>query len=325
MRPTNSSYRLAWFSTGVSLTGIMFTFLVSEWPVMLQLGILVVGVCLIGLPHGALDHLFGRKLYESTWGRWWCIPFLSWYGFIALSVALGWWFIPIITLLSFVSLAIVHFGAEERPKTLLPRVVWWPVALLTGSMLSGVQAIAQPIELTRLINEIVPTSVTISASTVEQLGWVWAAVAIPCFVVLAAWYLKQSVQGDLYVLAELSRLVTLAVALAMTPPLVGFVIYFCGWHSLLGWLDLIDSAEREHPGNGLRLVVQAAWPTTFATILVGLLAAAFFGSGMATEVVATRTVFIVLSCVAVPHLALHTLLTLKDVRRLSFSIQARPA
>lgn len=315
--------RLAVLSTISSAFGVSVTLMAGFWPMSWQLALLLIGVSLIGLPHGALDHLFGRELFVENWKQWWFVPFLGMYGAIALLVVAGWWLAPLMTLGGFILLAAIHFAAEELPEELVPHVACWPAALLTGSLLSGVQAVAHPQELAGLINAIIPTGASVAAESIQALGWTWATVAIPGLIVLVGWYFWQSAQGIRRAFVEAIRLLSLVAALVVTPPLVGFVIYFCGWHSLLGWSDLISAAEQEHPGRGFRLVAQAAWPTTLATVAMGLGGATIFGAGLTLDTAAIRTVFIVLSSVAVPHLALHTLLILKDVHYFSFSAVSR--
>ena len=69
-------------------------------------------ILIIGVSHGALDHLKGKKLLtilniEKTY-----IFYLS-YILIALSVILIWTILPAITLIIFLAVASFHFGKED--------------------------------------------------------------------------------------------------------------------------------------------------------------------------------------------------------------------
>ena len=74
---------------------------------------LAAAVCLVGVPHGGLDHWTGKSVFGERFGNRWWIPFLSGYLVVGAIVAAGWFVQPLITAIAFFLIAAWHFGLED--------------------------------------------------------------------------------------------------------------------------------------------------------------------------------------------------------------------
>ncbi len=317
---------------GLSLTVGSISLLGVVIPLWLQAVLLVGIVAAVGVPHGGLDHRFGQMLLQDRCGRWWPLGFFLGYGIVAGCVLIAWWAAPWVTALGFVFVAALHFGIEELEPGLLPAYLqgsWitWPIALLTGSLMSGLQALCSPAPLAELLTVVIPHShLGVSGQQVFALGLLWACVALPALALLIGFYLRRGLaslvsQGSRVsradqrrCLLEAGRLASLCFVLAVTEPLVGFLVYFCGWHSIRGWLELLEQTAPNNPARGVRSLIAATAPLTVATIVLAGLGSLAWSQQLSSPQVGIRTVFLVLSAIAVPHLLLHVLVHGRDVR-----------
>jgi len=88
----------------------------AVWPdpaLPVQLAVTAAAVGLLGLPHGAVDHLYGRARFAPRFGRAWPAVFAAGYlGLAALVVAL-WLVVPAVALIGSRARGPRHFGAED--------------------------------------------------------------------------------------------------------------------------------------------------------------------------------------------------------------------
>lgn len=283
-------------------------------PVGFMVCCMAAAVSLIGLPHGADDSRVGLQLLDRILGcsrsafrdpaiRY--LRFLVAYLSVAGAVVAGWYWMPVLTILVFFALSAWHFGSEEEWLGLKENWARIPIAIACGGMVIWVPILFQTDAVEGLLRIIIPGDTHVpwssgqSASAVIQI---LQPVSIAC---LAIWTMGliggswSSCWSSRAVAIQRIRVVLLFALLATTNPLLGFTVYFCGWHSIG---ELIRFARQNGTNAVLRLV-----PMT--VVAIGCFAAAFLvwqwtGSQLWSENL-TRTIFIGLSAVAVPHLLLH--------------------
>ena len=89
---------------------------------------------------------------------------------------------------------------------------------------------------------------------------------------------------------------------ALTPIPISFAIYFCGWHSVRG----LNTLMRENQMT-LGELSLATLPMSVGAVALTCLGMWFWYSGREIGLELTRTLFLGLSAMAVPHLALHAI------------------
>ena len=110
--------------------------------------------------------------------------------------------------------------------------------------------------------------------------------------------------------AELAAIVALHV---VAPPLIAFLTYFCGWHSIRHALELADDLEPGRLGDGLRRFVREAAPMTLTTVAAALLASvALVLTDIELDSLLASIIFIGLSVLTVPHMAMMALARAAD-------------
>ncbi len=251
---------------------------------------LAAAVGVVGMPHGGLDHLVGRAVFRPHVGRWWRPAFLLAYLSVAAVVVAGWFAAPAVTVGLFFLISAVHFGDD-------PEQSWF--ATLDGGLVVWVPLLARPDEVAGLLAWVIPggdvEAVRRSVGDVQPLLWVLAATFVGHRIVLL-------IHGRVWAAA---RPAVFAGLFVVVPVLVGFGLYFCGWHSVREMAALSRRANPGRPRWGLLNVVRLAAPRAGLAVVGTGLAAWWFAAGRELTPVVVQAVFLGLSAVAVPHILLH--------------------
>ena len=272
------------------------------------LAVLVAGV---GLPHGAADHLFARPRLEPLCGAAWAAVFLAAYLAVAAGVVAGWFGAPAATIVVFFLASAWHFGQEEPDLAIGPRrlrplfrfargglVIWLPLVVHTADV-SRILAVVTPGEAGRGVDEAV----------FGLKGFSWAMLAVASL----GWVLEVLKAGRAggrlrrVLLTDSAVVASFAVLFAIASPLVGFLAFFCGWHSVRGLRRL----RRERGETWARLGRSLAPMTVASIALITATAWLLFREPRIDDTL-LRATFIGLSGLAVPHLVLHGVAPLID-------------
>jgi Brp/Blh family beta-carotene 15,15'-monooxygenase len=270
-------------------------------------GLLALLVAVIGRPPGAADHRFAQPRLEPRLGAAWWAVFLGGYLAIAIVVVLGWFLAPAATILVFFLASAWHFGQEEpdlmpgpgraRSARLVCRmargglVIWVPVALRTNEVVR-ILSLTAPRGAGPEIQRAVDMLVVCSWVMLTIAAVVWARRML---VAVAASGRRRRV-----LLLDGLLEASFVTLFAATPPVAGFLVYFCGWHSVRG----LGRLRRELGETRWQLAASLA-PMTAAAI--GLIAVATWLVLRAPtwEDTLVRATFVGLSALALPHLVLH--------------------
>jgi len=248
----------------------------------LSLGLLVAGVVLLGLPHGALDPMVAKESFGDRQGL--TLPlFYTLYAGAALLYTLVWWKWPAFGLASFLSIAAYHFGSDwEDRGSLLSRCAY-------GSAIVTLPALSHPTQVAEVYQAlgVVHPLLLIQVSTVVAVFAGCAAVAS------AAW---RRGGGDL-----MEQLCIVAGAMLLQP-LLFFVCYFALLHSPRHLFETARSVGISH----LATIARATAPILLATML---LAAVFLAvqQGRRVDSRILYVVFVGLAALTVPHMILERL------------------
>lgn len=247
----------------------------------LQAALLVPLVAVLGVPHGALDVHMARRLWplDRPAMRW---AFGSGYLAVAAGVLVLWLLQPAIALAAFLIYSAAHFAGDWRAE------LAWPVRLAAGSAVVALPAWRFDAQVSDLFALLASPEAAVGATS-------WLATAAP-------WLALAAVGGAILQRrwGPATEMAALGVLAAAVPPLIYFVIYFCGLHSPRHFIETLAQL-----GLGVRAGVAAALPLTALTlVLAGVAATLMVQRGVPLEAVALETVFIGLAALAVPHMVL---------------------
>ena len=269
--------------------------------------VLALLVAVVGLPHRAADHRFARSRLEPLLGPAWWGAFLAGYLAIAGAVVLGWFLAPAATILVFFLASAWHFGQEEpdlapgqrgakqlRQAFRVARgglVIWVPVALQTD-------------EVVRILSLTAPRGfapeIQWAVDALVACSWVMLAIAGVAWGWEALLAIASEGRRRRVLLLDTFMVASLVLLFAWANPVVGFLIYFCGWHSARGLRRL----RRELGESWWQLAASLAPMTALAIGLVGFATCLLLRAPTWNDTL-IRATFVGLSAVALPHLLLH--------------------
>lgn len=180
-------------------------------------------LCIIGIPHGANDHLY-RK--DQTWFG--MAKFLGVYLGIIAAYIMVWYFLPLAALILFFAVSFHHFGQsnfENERVWYLPSILWgilllaFPVILHFEEALLIFKSMIGQGNFNELIFEVKP---------LKLVGWQIATLGLLSFIYLISIYIYQKQNFLKY----LFQLILISLWYFFTPLLFGFILVFCLWHAL---------------------------------------------------------------------------------------------
>lgn len=265
---------------------------------------LAILVALIGVPHGALDHWVGQRLFRPAFGRFWGVAFFSIYLTVALFTVVGWFVLPATTILVFFLISAWHFGMEER-YMVEGGWVRHVLAIASGGMIIWMPALCRGDDVVKLLITIAPIdhvpAITFCVGIVAAAAGILAPLSVfDCIRQDLQFVRKEREWFNFIFESNCFRMLSFALLCFIAHPLVSFTVYFCGWHSVRGLHHLTESL-----GESVFDVYRKLLPLTFVALGLVVVGALVWSTSATIEASLIRTVFIGLSGLAVPHLCLH--------------------
>lgn len=274
-------------------------------------GLLTLLVAVVGLPHGAADHRFARPLLEPIVGIAWLPAFLVGYAAAMAAVVCGWFVAPAATIVVFFLTSAWHFGAEEPRLPVGPRWLRPVFRFARGGLVIWAPLVFRGGEVGEILGLVTPGSAgpaaLEAAGRLTACSWVMLAIAAAGWVMQGLTAAGRTGRTRRALLLDNALVASLVLLFAFASPLVGFIVYFCAWHSARGLRRLRIALGETWP----ELAASLAPLTAGAIALIGLVA--WFGlRGQGWNETLVRATFVGLSAVAMPHLLLHGLAPLLD-------------
>ena len=260
----------------------------------------------IGVSHGSLDHIKGKKLLELFNIQKTYLFFLI-YIIVALAIIFIWVLFPSITLLLFLIVASYHFGKEDtvfKLKKSFPRneILFF---------FKGSTIIIAPLLFQRdSTNEIFAT---LNFYVFESLFFNDFTLII--FLVLSFFsntYLSKGKSTDFKNIMILDYFSVVILNFFLTPVLA-FTIYFCFLHSIRHSFGLINELDRSFK-KGLKKFIKKAIPLTLVTGLIFLISIYFLNNLYKIDEAIYKVIFIGLASLTFPHILLEYLIEKNEKR-----------
>ena len=260
----------------------------------LQLGLAAIFIGLVGIPHGAIDHILFLQNNKETSP----VKFYAFYFGLILLVIGIWIYSPIVGLVGFLALSAYHFGQSQFAKykgiqkpAKIFLYITWGLAILSGLC---------------VFNQTEILSITSSAADLLKIkpvfeGSTFHSLLVVCSISFAAVILSyRHTLGIKTVLYELAVFGLIQLSLALNPLLIGFSIYFASlhsWHVLQQEFSFLSKRMKKF--NWYNFVALLT-PYTLVS-LVGLVMLLALSHFEVINVSKTLVVFITISALTLPH------------------------
>ena len=256
----------------------------------------------IGVSHGSLDHVKGKKLFNILNISKISIFYFS-YILIAILVIIIWIKIPFISLMCFLLVASYHFGKEDT-QFLMNENSYFNQLLF---FLKGLLIIAAPMffhfDETIIIFKLLLVDNEIFYSTLE---FIEVNKILPIVIILSSLssiclFLRKFEIKKFIVFLDYFSILVLNYYLT---PLVAFTIYFCFLHSIRHSITLIYEIDKNDFKNGLKIFGQKALPLTVLTAIFCLIGLYLLNNNYDFNSSILKIIFIGLASLTFPHILL---------------------
>ena len=259
-------------------------------------------ILIIGVSHGSLDHIKGKKLLRLFNIKSTYIFYIT-YILIAAIVILTWIIFPSITLIVFLIIASYHFGKEDtqfliNEKTYFTQILFFfkGFLLILAPLYFHFQETIAIFKLLLIDNEVFYSSLNfIESNKVIQIGIICSTLS-SIFLFLMNFEIKKFV-----VFLDYFSILILNYYLS---PLIAFTVYFCFLHSIRHSISLAIDLDSNSLVNGFRLFVKKALPLTILTAIFSFIALYLLEYSYNLDSAILKIIFIGLASLTFPHILL---------------------
>jgi Brp/Blh family beta-carotene 15,15'-monooxygenase len=284
------SFSLVWWSENINL---FFTI-----PVCFFL------ILTMGISHGALDHVKGKKVLNFYKMQNIIIFYIS-YLIVSIFILILWVFLPTITLSIFLLVASYHFGKEdseimETYESILLKFIFF----IKGSLIISAPLIFQykeTVAIFELLNFDIDHLSFLSDEGIIRVFF-YSGVLSNVYFLIGRGNLRNN-GGFIFF-----DLLSINLLYYFLSPLVAFTLYFCFIHSFRHSVSLINQLDKSNFQKGFRRFVAKALPLSVITAILFLFAAYFLGNYYVLDAAISKVIFIGLASLTFPHILLEYLL-----------------
>ncbi len=253
----------------------------------------------LGISHGALDHIKGKKLikllnYKST------ITFYILYIFTGLSIIFLWLMFPKMLLLVFLIVASFHFGKEDsefinyKPGHNL-------IYFLKGSLVITAPLLFHKTETLEIFNNL---NFNISQSYLISDQFLCLFIIVSFF---ANILISSNKQIEIKSILIMDFMSILLLNYFLTP-ILAFTFYFCFLHSIRHSFKLSNELNKNNFIKGFKEFIIKAIPLTILTAILFLISLLFLKNNYFLDSAISKIIFIGLASLTFPHILLEYLI-----------------
>ena len=260
----------------------------------------------IGISHGSLDNVKGRKLFQIFEIKKFYIFYLA-YILIAIIVIILWILIPYVSLIIFLMVASYHFGKEDTQFLVVENSYYNQfLFLLKGSLVVFAPMyfhFNETISIFKLLfieNENFYNFLDLIESKKILLYCIILSTLANIILFTKNFELKKfTIFLDYFSIIIINYYFS---------PLVAFTIYFCFLHSVRHSISLMSELDRDDLGNGFKIFVKKALPLTIITAIFCAIGLYLLNNTYNLESSILKIIFIGLSSLTFPHILLEYLI-----------------
>jgi Brp/Blh family beta-carotene 15,15'-monooxygenase len=259
-------------------------------------------ILIIGVSHGSLDHIKGKKLLELFNIKSNYIFYIT-YILVSTAVIITWILLPSMTLIFFLIIASYHFGKEDtqfliNDRSYFTQMLYFFKGFLTilAPLYFHFQETIAIFKLLLIDNEMFYLSLNfIETNKVIQIGIICSTLS-SIFLFIKNFEIKKFV-----IFLDYFSILILNYYLS---PLLAFTVYFCFLHSIRHSISLAIELDPYSVVNGFKLFVKKALPLTILTGVFSFIALYLLSNSYNFDSAILKIIFIGLASLTFPHILL---------------------
>ena len=259
-------------------------------------------ILIIGVSHGSLDHIKGKKLLKFFNIKSIYIFYIT-YILISAAVIATWMLLPSTTLILFLIIASYHFGKEDtqfliNDGSYFIQMLYFfkGFLIILAPLYFHFQETVAIFKLLLIDNEMFYLSLNfIETNKVIQLG-IFCSTLSSIFLFLKNFEIKKFV-----IFLDYFSILILNYYLS---PLLAFTVYFCFLHSIRHSISLAIELDPNSILNGFKLFIKKALPLTILTCVFSFIALYLLNNSYNLDSAILKIIFIGLASLTFPHILL---------------------
>ncbi len=260
----------------------------------------------IGISHGSLDHLKGRRLLKILEINNIFIFYLA-YILIAIAIIILWIIIPLISLIVFLLVASFHFGKEDTQFLIVKNSYFNQLLfffkgtlIILAPMYFHFDETVSIFKLLFIENESFYTGLNfIETNKLLYIGIILSTLS-SIFLFIKNFEIKKFI-----IFLDYFSILILNYYFS---PLVSFTIYFCFLHSIRHSITLSFELDENDIYNGFKIFIKKALPLTILTATFCLMGLYFLNNNYDFNNSILKIIFIGLASLTFPHILLEYLI-----------------
>jgi Brp/Blh family beta-carotene 15,15'-monooxygenase len=252
-------------------------------------------ILLLGVPHGATDHILFRHV-KKDYDKGWLSRFFVRYFLLMGLLAMTWWVLPSLALMIFLAISAYHFGQSQWHHLKTDKSGKSALYISWGAFVLAAPLLWNYAETAPIIEHLIGENILLSTDYQFFIPVLLLALIIVQTLIL---YTKNII-SKYKLLEEWGILLLLSGLFYSTSLLFGFAVYFVFWHSLDSVKDQIAQLKKIHPDYNLKRYLRQVIPFTLLAfgsigLFVWLSPAALMSDAWISQF------FILISIVTLPH------------------------
>ena len=261
---------------------------------------------IIGVSHGSLDNIKGKKLFQ-IFGLSNFFIFYLFYILIVGAVIILWIIIPSISLMIFLAIASYHFGKEDTQFLVVENSYYNQLLyFLKGSliilapMFFHFDETVSIFKLLLIDNEFFYEFLNFMETNKILLFGIILSTLGSILLFTQNFELKKfTIFLDYFSILIINYYFS---------PLLAFTIYFCFLHSIRHSISLMSELDKKHLSIGLKIFIKKALPLTILTTIFCLIGLYLLSNTYNFDASIIKIIFIGLASLTFPHILLEYLL-----------------
>jgi beta-carotene 15,15'-dioxygenase len=298
LKKFNLSHSFIFFLFSIAFSLIVFKFNNFNMSPLICLMLILT----IGISHGSLDHIKGKKLFNIL-----NIKEISIFYFLYISVAtiviIMWIIVPSISLIIFLLVASFHFGKEDTQFIISKKSYFYQLLFFLKGMLIIFAPMFFHFDQTVVIFRFLLIDNEIFYSTLEFIEIYKIPLIGISLSVLSSIYLflKNFEIKKIIIFLDFFSILILNYYLS---PLIAFTIYFCFLHSIRHSITLIYEIDKSDFKNGFKIFSVKVLPLTLLTAIFGFIGLYLLNNSFSFNSSILKIIFIGLASLTFPHILL---------------------
>ncbi|MDZ7660143.1 Brp/Blh family beta-carotene 15,15'-dioxygenase [Fodinibius sp.] len=288
-------------TVSVSLIAILISILRPDIAEASKYYIFATVMLLVGIPHGAVDHIISGKMYDLSNRISDQLKFYLPYLTLMLLMGVIWYLSPITGFILFLLCTIYHFGQADFIHLNMPAAIKNGLYISRGFMIMGLVIFVTPSVSFPIMESIMNIEIT-AGSLIDQYSYEIVAVTTAqhfLLLAIATFTFRENLDTNSWYLLGDATLISALFWFA--EPIIAFTIYFGFWHSLGHVKELKDFFSKQNKYWGPLQFAKDSWLFTIISI-AGLWILYELNQAFGSEEQMLALLFILISALTLPHM-----------------------